>query len=103
MRLQTELDTLLDMSTAYHPQSNRQSERVIQILEDTLRACILDLGGKWSKYLSLAKFVYNNSYHRSIGMASYEAPYWQSCRSALCWVDTMAGHGLGWVDFTPNP
>ncbi|KAM1011997.1 hypothetical protein FF1_047138 [Malus domestica] len=87
-KLQEELGTELNLSTAYHPQTDGQSERVIQILEDMLRACILDFGGKWSVHLPLAEFVYNNSYQSSIGMAPYEALYGRPCRSPICWIDT---------------
>ena len=73
------------MSTAYHPQTDGQSERIIQTLEDMLRACVLDWEGSWVKYLPLAKFSYNNSYHLSIGMAPYEALYGRPCRTPLFW------------------
>nr|GEU45486.1 reverse transcriptase domain-containing protein [Tanacetum cinerariifolium] len=71
--LQKALGTRLDMSMAYHPQKDRQSERTIQTLEDMLRACVIDFGGSWDVYLPLAKFSYNNSYHSSIRCASFEA------------------------------
>nr|GEV83907.1 putative reverse transcriptase domain-containing protein [Tanacetum cinerariifolium] len=61
--LQKALGTRLDMSTAYHPQTNGQSERTIQTLEDMLRACTNDIGGSWDTHLPLAEFSYNNSYH----------------------------------------
>ncbi|RVX01842.1 Transposon Ty3-I Gag-Pol polyprotein [Vitis vinifera] len=73
--LQRALGTQLNFSTAFHPQTDGQSERVIQILEDMLRVCVLDFGGNWANYLPLAKFAYNNSYQSSIGMAPYEALY----------------------------
>ncbi|GJW29271.1 putative reverse transcriptase domain-containing protein [Tanacetum coccineum] len=63
------LGTRLDLSTAYHPQTDRQSERTIQTLEDMLRACIIDFGGSWDVHLPLAEFSYNNSYHSSIRCA----------------------------------
>ena len=56
----------LTMSTAFHPQIDGQSERTIQILEDMLGACILDLKGSWDEHLHLVKFDYNNSYQASI-------------------------------------
>jgi hypothetical protein len=77
----------LSFSTAYHPQTDGQSERTIQTLEDMLRACVLDEGGSWDKYLPLVEFAYNNSYHSSIGMAPYEALYGRKCRSPLCWCE----------------
>ncbi|GJV61974.1 putative reverse transcriptase domain-containing protein [Tanacetum coccineum] len=60
------LGTQLDMSTAYHPETNDQSERTIQTLEDMLRACVLDFGKSWDRHLPLVEFSYNNSYHTSI-------------------------------------
>ncbi|GKF38571.1 reverse transcriptase domain-containing protein [Tanacetum coccineum] len=69
------LGTDLSMSTAYHPETDGQSERTIQILEDMLSACVLDFGKGWVKHLPLAKFSYNNSYHASIKAAPYEALY----------------------------
>ncbi|GJY91940.1 putative reverse transcriptase domain-containing protein [Tanacetum coccineum] len=69
------LGTRLDMSTAYHPETDGQSERTIQMLEDMLRACVLDFGKGWDKHLSLVKFSYNNSYHTSIKDALFEALY----------------------------
>ena len=59
--LQTALGTRLKFSTAYHPQSDGQSERTIQILEDMLRACALDIHGTWERFLPLTEFAYNNS------------------------------------------
>ncbi|GKA53327.1 putative reverse transcriptase domain-containing protein [Tanacetum coccineum] len=71
------LGTLLDMSMTYHPQTDSQSERTIQTLEDMLRACMLDFGKSWDRHLSLVEFSYNNSYHTSIKAAPFEAPvYW---------------------------
>ncbi|GAU51348.1 hypothetical protein TSUD_412960 [Trifolium subterraneum] len=70
---QKAMGTRLRMSTSNHPQTDGQSERTIQTLEDMLRACILEDGGNWSKHLHLIEFAYNNSYHASIGMAPYEA------------------------------
>ncbi|XP_071906060.1 uncharacterized protein [Coffea arabica] len=62
-----------------------QSERTIQTLEDLLRSCILDFGGKWNKYMTLVEFAYNNSYQASIQMAPYEALYGRRCRSPIHW------------------
>nr|GFC89095.1 putative reverse transcriptase domain, ribonuclease H-like domain, aspartic peptidase domain protein [Tanacetum cinerariifolium] len=77
--------TNLDMSTAYHPQTDGQSERTIQTLEDMLRACVIDFGNGWDKHLPLAEFSYNNSYHASIKAAPFEALYGRKCRSPVCW------------------
>jgi len=83
--LQNTLGMQLGMSSAYHPQTDEQSERTIQSLEDLLRTCVLDHLGTWSDMLPLVEFTYNNSYHSSIGMAPYEALYGRRCRTPLCW------------------
>ena len=82
---QKALGTRVNMSTAYHPQTDGQSERTIQTLEDMLRACVLDWGDSWERHLPLVEFAYNNSFHRSIGMSPYEALYGRPCRTPLCW------------------
>ncbi|GKD34179.1 putative reverse transcriptase domain-containing protein [Tanacetum coccineum] len=64
--MQKALGIRLDMSTAYHPLTDGQSERTIQTLEDILKACVLDFGGSWDVPLSLVEFSYNNSYHASL-------------------------------------
>ncbi|KAD6119103.1 hypothetical protein E3N88_10374 [Mikania micrantha] len=79
------MGTRLNISTAYHPQTDGQSERTIQTLEDMLRACIIDFGGSWDDHLPLVEFSYNNSYHSSIGMPPYEALYGRRCRTPVCW------------------
>ena len=66
------MGTRLDFMTAFHPQTDGQSERTIQALEDMLRMCIMDLGGSWNDHLPLVEFGYNNSYHSNIEMALYE-------------------------------
>ncbi|KAD4178689.1 hypothetical protein E3N88_27280 [Mikania micrantha] len=83
--LQSNLGTRLDLSTAYHPQTDGQSERTIQTLEDMLRSCVIDFGGNWDTHLPLVEFSYNNSYHSSIDMAPFEALYGRKCRSPVCW------------------
>nr|GEX00672.1 putative reverse transcriptase domain, ribonuclease H-like domain, aspartic peptidase domain protein [Tanacetum cinerariifolium] len=83
--LQESLGTNLDISTAYHPQTDGQSERMIQTLEDMLRAYVIDYGSGWDKHLPLAEFSYNNSYHASIKAAPFEALYGRRCRSHVCW------------------
>ncbi|GKB00348.1 putative reverse transcriptase domain-containing protein [Tanacetum coccineum] len=75
------------MSTAYHPQTDGQSERTIQTLEDMLRACVIDFGNGWVKHLPLVEFSYNNSYHASIKAAPFEALYGRKCRSPVCWAE----------------
>ena len=81
------MGTSLNFSTAFHPQTDGQSERTIQILEDMLRACVLDLKGTWDRYLPLIEFSYNNSYQATIGMAPYEALYGRKCRSPIHWYE----------------
>nr|GEX13524.1 reverse transcriptase domain-containing protein [Tanacetum cinerariifolium] len=83
--LQKLLGMNLDMSTAYHPKTDGQSERTIQTLEDMLRACVMDFGSGWHKHLPLAKFSYNNCYNTSIKAAPFEALYERKCRSPVCW------------------
>ena len=85
--LQKALGTKLSFSTAFHPQTNGQSVRVIQVLEDLLRACALDLKGNWDDYLPLVEFAYNNSFQASIGMTPFEVLYGRRCRSPACWDD----------------
>ncbi|GJW62683.1 putative reverse transcriptase domain-containing protein [Tanacetum coccineum] len=77
----------ISISTAYHPETDGQSERTIQTLEDMLRACVIDFGKGWVKHLPLAEFSYNNSYHASIKAAPYEALYGRKCRSPVCWAE----------------
>ncbi|GJT56560.1 putative reverse transcriptase domain-containing protein [Tanacetum coccineum] len=85
--MQSALGTQLDMSTAYHPETDGQSERTIQTLEDMLRACVIDFGKVWERHLPLVKFSYNNSYHASIKAAPFEALYGRKCRSPVCWAE----------------
>ncbi|GJT49008.1 reverse transcriptase domain-containing protein, partial [Tanacetum coccineum] len=85
--LQSALGTQLDMSTAYHPETDGQSERTIQTLEDMLRACVIDFGKGWEKHLPLVEFSYNYSYHASIKAAPFEALYGRKCRSPVCWAE----------------
>ncbi|KAI3695720.1 hypothetical protein L1987_78720 [Smallanthus sonchifolius] len=85
--LQRALGTRLDMSRAYHPQTDGQSERAIQTMEDMLRACVIDFGGNWDTHLPLIEFSYNNSYHTSLRCAPFEALYGRKCRSPLCWAE----------------
>ncbi|KAL0559142.1 hypothetical protein IC582_003732 [Cucumis melo] len=83
--LQKAMGTGLKFSTSFHPQTDGQSERTVQTLEDMLRACVLQLKGSWDTHLPLMEFVYNNNYQSSIGMAPYEALYGRPCRTPVCW------------------
>ncbi|GKC11096.1 putative reverse transcriptase domain-containing protein [Tanacetum coccineum] len=87
--LQKALGAQLDMSTAYHPQTDCQSERTIQTLEDMLHACVVDFTKGWDRHLPLVKFSYNNSYHTSIKATPFEALYDQKCRSPVCWTEVL--------------
>ena len=84
---QKAMGTRLTMSTAFHPQTDGQSERTIQVLKDMLRACVLDHKGSWEEHFPLVEFPYNNSYQASIQMTPYEALYGRPCRSPLCWTE----------------
>ena len=64
--IQKSMGTWLTMTTAFHPQTDGQSERTIQVLEDMLRACVMDHMGSWEVHLTLVEFAYNNSYQVSI-------------------------------------
>ncbi|GJV39196.1 putative reverse transcriptase domain-containing protein [Tanacetum coccineum] len=93
--MQEALGTRLDMSTTYHPQTDGQSERTIQNLEDMLRACVLDFGGSWDVHLPLVEFSYNNSYHSSVRCALFEALYGRKCRSPIMWAEVGEGQLIG--------
>jgi hypothetical protein len=82
------LGTKLAFSTAYHPQTDGQTERVNQILEDMLQACVLAYGTKWKDCLPFAEFSYNNGYQASLQMAPFEALYGRKCRTPLNWSET---------------
>ena len=82
------MGTQLDMSMTFHPQIDGQSERTIQVLEDMLRACVIDFGARWDQHLPIEEFAYNNSYHSSIQMAPFEALYGRQCRSLICLFDS---------------
>ncbi|GJV09110.1 putative reverse transcriptase domain-containing protein [Tanacetum coccineum] len=79
------LGTRLDISTAYHPETDGQSERTIKTLEDMLRACDFEKG--WDRHLPLVEFSYTNSYHTSIKATPFEALYGRKCRSHICWAE----------------
>ncbi|GJS10027.1 putative reverse transcriptase domain-containing protein [Tanacetum coccineum] len=93
--MQEALGTRLDMSTAYHPQTDGQSERTIQTLEDMLRACVLDFEGIWDVHLPLVEFSYNNSYHSSVRCVPSEALYGRKCRSLILWAEVREGQLIG--------
>ena len=82
--LQEALGTRLNFSTAFHSQTNGQSERGIQVLENMLRSYVIDYEGSWDRHIPLVEFVYNNSFQSSIGMTPYEALYKRKCKTPLC-------------------
>ncbi|GKB38041.1 putative reverse transcriptase domain-containing protein [Tanacetum coccineum] len=89
------LGTNLDMSTTYHPQTDGQSERTIQTLEDMLHACVIDFGSSWDRHLPLVELSYKNSYHTSIKAAPYKALYGRKCRSPVCWSEVGDSQLIG--------
>ena len=94
-KVQESLGTKLNFITAYHPQTNGQTERINQILEEMLRSCALQHGTSWDKSLPYAEFSYNNSYQKSLKMASFEALYGQKCRTPLFWNQTGESQVFG--------
>nr|GEW42988.1 putative reverse transcriptase domain-containing protein [Tanacetum cinerariifolium] len=92
---QKALGTRLDMSTVYHPKIDGQSERTIQILEDMLRACVIDFVNGWERHLPLIEFSYNSSYHASIKAAPFEALYGRKCQSPVYWAEVGDARLIG--------
>ena len=92
------MGTKLDFSSAYHPQTDGQTERTNQIMKDMLRACVLTYGKDWEKSLTYVEFSYNNSYQASLGMSPFEALYGRKCRTPLMWSEvgerTLLGPAL---------
>jgi hypothetical protein len=84
-QLHEALCTHLNFSSAYHPQTDSQTERTNQVLEDMLRACALQDQSGWDKRLPYVEFSYNNSYHASLKMSPFQAIYGRSCRTPLHW------------------
>jgi transposase InsO family protein len=87
-KLHESMDTKLSFSSAYHPQTDGQTERVNQILEDMLRASALKDNQSWDKCLPYAEFSYNNSYQKSIKMAPFKFLYGRKCRTHLFWKES---------------
>jgi hypothetical protein len=87
-KLHESLDTQLNFSSTYHPQTDGQTERTNQVLEDMLRACALKHGGSWDKSLPYAEFSYNNSYQAILKMSPFEALYGRKCMTPLYWDQT---------------
>ena len=89
------MGTNIRFSTAFHPQTSGQVERVNQILEDMLRACVISFGMKWEDCLPYAKFSYNNSFQASSGKAPFEILSGRKCRTPLNWSETGEHQLLG--------
>jgi hypothetical protein len=89
------VSTKLNFSTAYHPQTDGQTKRTNQVLEDMLRACALQHGSSWDKSLPYAEFSYNNSYQASLKMLPFETLYGRKCRTLLFWTRLEEGSSLG--------
>lgn len=83
--LQKAWGTRLKFSTTFHLQTDGQSERTIQTLEDMLRSCALEWTGNWDDYICLVEFAYNNSWHASVKCAPFEMLYSRKCRALICW------------------
>jgi hypothetical protein len=94
-QLQHSLGTKLIQSSAYHPQTDGKTKRINQILEDMLRACVIQYDKNWDKCLALAEFSYNNSYQSSLKMVPFEALYGRRCRTPLSWSQTIKRNIFG--------
>ena len=86
--VQCAIGTKLKFSTAFHPQTDGQTERTIHTLEDMIHTCVMEFKGAWNKYLPLIEFSYNNSFQATIGMAPFEVIYGRRCRSLINWFET---------------
>ncbi|GJT79807.1 putative reverse transcriptase domain-containing protein [Tanacetum coccineum] len=101
--MQEALRTRLDMSMTYHPQTDGQSERTIQTLEDMLKACVLDFEESWDVHLPLVEFSYNNSYHGSVRCAPFEALYGRKCCSPIMWAEADRDRQKSYADKRRKP
>ncbi|GKG23068.1 putative reverse transcriptase domain-containing protein, partial [Tanacetum coccineum] len=82
-----ETNPMEKLARMYLKETDGQSKRTIQTLEDMIRACVIDFGNGWVKHLPLVEFSYNNSYHASIKASPFEALYGRRCRSPVCWAE----------------
>ncbi|XP_070025688.1 uncharacterized protein [Nicotiana sylvestris] len=85
--IQSELGTHVELSIAFHPHTDGQSKRTVQILEDMFRACVIDFGGQWDQFLHLVKFAYNKSYQSIIEMDPFDTLYGRRCHSPIGWFE----------------
>jgi hypothetical protein len=79
------LETKLLFNTTYHPQTNGQTERVNQILEDLLRMHVIHQPRKWENFLGLVEFAYNNGYQESLKMSHFKVLYYRPCNTRVSW------------------
>lgn len=93
--MQNELGTQLTFSTTFHPQTNRQAKRTIQVLEDMLKSSVIGFRGDWDKFLPLCKFSYDKSYQFNIDMVPFEALCGRGCRSPIGWFEVGDVKPLG--------
>jgi hypothetical protein len=77
--------TNMNFSTTYHPETDGQTERVNQVIEDMLRMYVMDKPSKWEDYLHLVEFSYNNGYQASLKMSPFEALYGRKCNTPVSW------------------
>jgi hypothetical protein len=89
------LETKLLFSTAYHPQTDGQTERVNQILEDMLRMHVMHQPRKWEDYLPLVEFAYNNGYQASLKMSPFEVLYGRQCNTPVSWSNPVNRISIG--------
>jgi hypothetical protein len=89
------MDTKLNFSAIHHPQTDGQTERTNKVLEDMLRACVLQHGSSWDKSLPYAKFSYDNIYQASLKMLPFKALYGRKCGTPLFWTRLEEDSSLG--------
>jgi hypothetical protein len=86
------MDTRLNFSSAYHPQTNGQTERVNQILENLLRTCVLKDSKNCDNYLLYVEFSYNNNFQKILEMSPFEVLYGRKCQTPFFWNESEENH-----------
>ena len=89
------LYTTLNLSTSFHPQTDGQTERVNQVLEDFLRVYVKEQRGKWEDYLHLVEFAYNNHYQALARYSPFEMLYGRKCNTPISWSNPIDRLALG--------